>query len=49
VDVKPTEGKVVLIPVHDPDITLEQLLSGVTEENIHGEVDFGCPVGKEVW
>jgi antitoxin component of MazEF toxin-antitoxin module len=49
VDTKLTKEKVALIPVRDPDLTLEQLLSGVTEENIHGEVDFGRPVGKEVW
>jgi antitoxin component of MazEF toxin-antitoxin module len=29
--------------------TLAQLLEGVAPENIHGEVDFGRPVGKEVW
>jgi antitoxin component of MazEF toxin-antitoxin module len=29
--------------------TLQQLLEGVTPENIHAEVDFGRPVGKEVW
>jgi antitoxin component of MazEF toxin-antitoxin module len=29
--------------------TLAQLLAGVTPENVHGEVDFGRPVGKEVW
>jgi antitoxin MazE len=49
VDMKLTKGKVVLIPVRNPDPTLEQLLSAVTEENIHGEVDFGRPAGKEVW
>jgi antitoxin MazE len=49
VDMKLSKGKVVLIRVRDPELTLEQLLSGVTEENIHGEVDFGRPAGKEVW
>ena len=29
--------------------TLAQLLDGVTPENVHGEVDFGRPVGKEAW
>ncbi len=28
---------------------LDILLEGVTEENIHAEVDTGQPVGKEVW
>jgi antitoxin MazE len=29
--------------------TLEQLVSGITGENRHGEVDWGGPVGNEVW
>jgi antitoxin component of MazEF toxin-antitoxin module len=29
--------------------TLAQLLEGVTQENLHAEVDFGRPMGKEVW
>lgn len=28
---------------------LDTLLAGVTEENLHGEIDFGSPVGAEVW
>lgn len=27
--------------------TLEELLAKVTDDNIHGEVDWGPPVGKE--
>ena len=27
---------------------LEELLEGVTEDNIHGEIDWGKPVGKEI-
>lgn len=29
--------------------SLEELLSQVTDDNLHGEIDFGPPVGKEVW
>lgn len=29
--------------------SLEELLAGITEENLHPEIDFGPPVGKEVW
>lgn len=28
---------------------LQELLDRVTLENCHGEVDWGAPVGKEVW
>jgi antitoxin component of MazEF toxin-antitoxin module len=29
--------------------SLEKLLAGITKENLHGEVDTGPPVGKEIW
>ena len=29
--------------------TLKQLLKGVTAKNCHAEVDWGPPVGKEIW
>jgi antitoxin component of MazEF toxin-antitoxin module len=29
--------------------TLAQLLAGVTSKNLHGEIDFGPPVGREAW
>ncbi len=41
------EGQLVIRPIPDPQWTLEELLSGVTEGNLHHEVDTGPPVGKE--
>jgi antitoxin component of MazEF toxin-antitoxin module len=35
--------------VHQPALSLEQLLAGVTEDNLHREVDTGPAVGHEVW
>jgi antitoxin component of MazEF toxin-antitoxin module len=29
--------------------TLEQLIRGISEENRHGETDWGKPVGEEIW
>ncbi|GAW94097.1 AbrB/MazE/SpoVT family DNA-binding domain-containing protein [Calderihabitans maritimus] len=29
--------------------TLEKLMSQVTPENIHGEIETGYPVGREEW
>lgn len=29
--------------------TLDSLLAGVTEKNLHGEIDFGAPKGDEIW
>jgi antitoxin MazE len=28
---------------------LEQLLAGVTPENVHDETDWGAPAGRETW
>jgi antitoxin MazE len=46
-DVK--EGVLTLRPVAPAKITLEELLAGVTEDNLHGETDWGDPVGREEW
>jgi antitoxin MazE len=43
------EGKVVIQPAVPPPLTLEELLRGVTDENLHGEWDTGPAVGKEIW
>ena len=29
--------------------TLDQLLDGITQENLHGELDFGKAEGREAW
>jgi antitoxin MazE len=29
--------------------SLEELMSRVTPENIHGEIDTGCPIGCKEW
>ncbi len=44
-----SEGKLVVAPVPKPAYTLEELLEGITPENLHGETDWGPPVGKEIW
>jgi len=44
-----SEGKLMLEPIVEPKYTLEQLLSEVTEDNLHQEIETGAPVGNEVW
>jgi len=48
VEVALEKGQITLKPVKD-EITLERLLADITEENLHTEIDFGKPEGKEVW
>ena len=43
------EGKLVVAPVRTRAQSLESLLAGVTEDNLHGEVDTGPSVGREAW
>jgi len=43
------DGQIVIKPVSSPAWTLEQLLEGVTSENIHRETDTGEAVGNEAW
>jgi len=47
VEVTLEKGAIVMKPARE-DINLEDLLSGITSENIHAETDFGRPEGKEL-
>jgi antitoxin MazE len=49
VDVTLVDGKVVVTPLSGERFTLDQLLSGVTDDNRHGENATGPAVGQEVW
>ena len=43
------EGRLILSPLSVTSYTLKKLLQGITPENVHGELDSGPPVGREVW
>jgi len=49
VDVREEAGRIVIEPVPRREYTLAELLKGITRENLHEEVEFGRPVGKEAW
>lgn len=36
-------------PAEQPKYTLDDLLDGITPDNIHDEIDSGDPVGNEAW
>lgn len=48
VDVQEERGRIIIEPVRAPAFDLAVLVSGITDENRHTEIDFGGPVGKEV-
>ncbi|MEL6350140.1 MAG: hypothetical protein AAFR58_00075 [Cyanobacteria bacterium J06627_28] len=39
----------VIAPVMQSDALLASLLSKITPENTHGEIDTGASVGNEAW
>lgn len=47
VEIREEDGRVVIEPVADAEPDLAALLAAITPENLHGEVDFGAPVGRE--
>ena len=47
VDVREEHGRIIVESLGTRSYDLDTLLSGITAENIHTEVDFGEPVGKE--
>jgi antitoxin MazE len=49
VELSLVKGKLVVRALAIEPPTLDELLRGVTDENIHGEWDTGPAVGKEAW
>jgi len=49
VEISIVKGKIIVTPVSGPSWTLDELLAGVTKNNLHTEVDTGFAVGNEVW
>jgi antitoxin MazE len=49
VDVREEAGRIVIEPTRRKEYRLEELLAGITPKNQHQHVEFGLPVGKEVW
>ncbi len=49
VDLSVREGKLVIQRHGEQSRWLEDLLRGVTAENLHGQWDTGPAVGEEVW
>ncbi|HET9716882.1 MAG TPA: PbsX family transcriptional regulator [Pseudolabrys sp.] len=47
-DISVLDGRLVVTPVETPVYTLDELLAGVTSENVHGETFAFSPVGNEV-
>ncbi len=49
VDVSLSNGTLTIRPLPETSYALKDLLSQVTNQNLHGEVSFGQPEGQEAW
>jgi antitoxin MazE len=49
VELSPVRGKLVVKPTAPDPLTLQALLRGITDDNLHHEWDTGPNVGKEIW
>jgi antitoxin MazE len=47
VDVREERGRIIIEPIRS-EYDLAGMLAGITPENLHSEIDFGTPVGKEI-
>lgn len=49
VELSLVEGTLVVQPIRQQPLTLDQLLRSITDDNLPGEWKTGPAVGKEVW
>lgn len=48
VDVSEKDGQIIIAPLRAPEYALDDLIAGITPENLHEETEFGGPQGKEL-
>jgi antitoxin MazE len=49
VEISVRSGKLVVVAIEEPQLSLEELVAQITPENRHAEIDTGTSVGNEVW
>lgn len=49
VDVREEGGIIIITPVRPTSCDLDDLLAGITAENLHAAVDFGPAIGQEAF
>lgn len=49
VDISLEDGKLIIVPIVTLAHTLEHLLAGITDDNLHKEISTGPAVGQEAW
>ncbi|MFW6054454.1 MAG: AbrB/MazE/SpoVT family DNA-binding domain-containing protein [Thermodesulfobacteriota bacterium] len=49
VDISIDKERIIITPISEKEYSLDELLAGVWEDNLHRGFDTGAPVGKEIW
>jgi antitoxin MazE len=49
VELSVIDGMLVIKPTLQRHYTLDELVAGITPENLHSEVDWGVAMGNEFW
>lgn len=49
VDIKLDDNKIIIKPVVSQKELLDELLSGIDENNVHREIETGAARGNEIW
>ena len=49
VDVRAEAGRVIIEPIRKKEYDIRKLIRRISKKNCHAPVDFGKPVGREVW
>ena len=49
VDVREDDGRIIIEAIVPEACDIEALVAGITDENLHGFIETGPPVGNEVW
>jgi antitoxin MazE len=49
VDVREEAGRIVIEPIREEVVNLDDLVAGITEDNLHDPADTGPPRGREFW
>ena len=43
------KGRLVITPIKRKEYSLEELVTDIKPSNLHEEIEFGAPAGREVW
>ena len=47
VEIREEDGRIVIVPIREPEVALADLLAGISEDNLHREVGFEELAGDE--